>query len=91
MSREKLSWPCTIAAWLPTITACVASPLPLPARLAASTPSSIAAMPTSDCRLELAMLRAMWRCETCDSSCASTEASSSRVGVAAIRPRCTPI
>ena len=36
------------------------------------------------------MLRAMWRCETCDISCASTEASSSRVDVIAIRPRCTP-
>ena len=36
------------------------------------------------------MLRAMWRCETCDISCASTEASSSRVAVIAIRPRWTP-
>ena len=32
----------------------------------------------------------MWRCVTCDISCASTEASSSRVVVIAIRPRCTP-
>jgi hypothetical protein len=37
-----------------------------------------------------ATLRAMWRCVTCDSSCASTDASSSRVAVMAIRPRCTP-
>ena len=71
MSREKLSWPWTAAAWLPTMTACAASALW--ARLAASTPSTIAAMPTSDCRLELAMLRAMWRCVTCDISCASTD------------------
>ena len=70
------------------MTACVASPLPL--RLAASTPSSSAARPTNDCRLELAMLRAMWRCVTCDISWASTAASSSRLAVIAIRPRCTP-
>ena len=88
MSREKLSWPWTIAAWLPTRTACVASALWL--RLAASTPSTIAAMPTSDCRLELAMPRAMWRCVTCDISCASTAASSSRLLVIAISPRLTP-
>ena len=88
MSREKLSWPCAIAACPPTMAACAASPLL--ARLAASMPSSMAARPTSDWRLALATLRAMWRCVTWDSSCASTEASSSRVPVIAISPRCTP-
>ena len=88
MSREKLSWPCTAAAWPPVITALAASVLLL--REAASTPTIIAAMPISDWRLLLTMLRAMCRCVTCDSSWASTEASSSRVAVIAISPRCTP-
>ena len=78
MSREKLSWP-----WIDRRLAAgdhrVAPRRRCRARLAASTPRIIAARPISDCRLLLAMLRAMWRCVTCDSSCASTEASSSRV------------
>ena len=36
------------------------------------------------------MARAMWRCVTCVSSWASTDANSSRLDVIAIRPRCTP-
>ncbi len=85
MSREKLSWPWIIAACPPMTAACAASELP--PRLAASTPTIIAAMPTSDWRDEFTMLRAMWRWETCESSCASTEASSSRDAVMAMRPR----
>ena len=37
------------------------------------------------------IMRAMWRCVTCESSCASTDASSSGVRVTASRPRCTPM
>ncbi len=88
MSREKLSWPWIEAAWPPVTTA--ATPSVLLARLAAITPMIIAARPISDWRLLLVMPRAMWRCVTCDSSCASTAASSSREPVSAIRPRCTP-
>jgi hypothetical protein len=59
-------------------------------RLAASAPRIIAAMPISPWRWLLTMLRAMCRCVTCDISCASTDASSSRFEVTAIMPRCTP-
>ena len=90
MSREKFSWPCAASAWLPTMAALAASALLLPARLAASTPTTSAARLSSVWCLLLAMLRAIWRCVMCDSSCASTEASSSREAVMAIRPRCTP-
>ncbi len=90
MSREKLSWPCAASAWLPTIAAFAVSAPLLPALLATTRPASIAARLSSDWRLALPMLRAMWRCVMCDISCASTEASSSRVAVSAIRPRFTP-
>ena len=88
MSREKLSWFCIAMAWLPMITACPASPLPL--LVAAIMPSTSAASISGMSRLCLAMRRAMWRCVTCDSSCPSTVASSSRLSVTAISPRCTP-
>ena len=88
MSREKLSWPWIAAAWVPATTALIASGLLL--RAAASMPRTSAARPTSERFESPAMLRAMWRCVTCDISCASTEASSSRVAVIAIRPRWTP-
>ena len=76
------------AAWPPVIAALATSALRV--RLAARTPTMVAAMPISDARLLLAMLRAMCRWVTCESSCASTEASSSRVDVMAMSPRCTP-
>ena len=76
------------AAWPPVMAALAASTLLL--RAAASTPSSSAATLTSDEVRVPAMLRAMCRCVTCASSCASTEAIWSRVLVMAIRPRCTP-
>ena len=85
MSREKLSWAWTIAAWPPTIAACAASALE--ARLATSRPNSIAAMPSVLLRELAVMLRAMWRRVMCDNSCASTEASSSGVAVSAISPK----
>ena len=91
MSREKLSCPCAASAWLPTTVALTASALLLPARLAASRPTTNAARLSKLWCLLLAMLRAMWRCVMCDSSCASTDASSSRVAVMAINPRCTPM
>ena len=87
-SREKLSWPWIVAAWEPVTTAAIASGLWL--LDAASMPRTSAASPTSERFESPEMLRAMWRCETCDISCASTEASSSRVVVIAIRPRWTP-
>ena len=88
MSREKLSWPWIVAAWVPVTTALIASGLLL--REAASRPMISAARLTSERRELPVMLRAMCRCDTCDSSCPSTDASSSRVTVIAIRPRCTP-
>ncbi len=92
MSREKLSWLWIAAAWPPAITALAAfAPSGPRLRLAASTPRIVVTMPRIEaCRLG-AMLRAMWRCVMCDSSCASTEASSSREAVIAINPRCTPM
>ena len=88
MSREKLSWPWIMPAWLPAMAALAA--LALLERLAAMMPISSAARPMIDWRLLLAMPRAMWRCVMWLSSCASTEASSSREAVMAIRPRWTP-
>ena len=89
MSREKFNWPWIAAAWPPAIIALAASMWVL--RVAASTPRIIAAAPISDWRFSIAIARAMWRCVTCDISCASTDASSSRVDVIAISPRCTPM
>ncbi len=57
MSREKLSWPWMAAAWPPMMAALAMSPLL--ARLAAMTPSTIAASATSDACFCGAMLRAM--------------------------------
>jgi hypothetical protein len=88
MSREKFSWPWIDAACEPAIAAL--APSTLPARLAASTPRISEAMPIIVCFLLLAKLRAMWRCVMCDISCASTEPSSSREAVIAIRPRWMP-
>ena len=88
MSREKLSWPCTAAAWPPRIAACAASGL-LPLE-AASTPRIKPASASRLWRWLVVTLRAMWRCVTCVSSCASTEASSSAEAVRLISPRCTP-
>ena len=88
MSREKFSMPWIAAACPPVINALAASGRLL--RPAAMAPTIIAAMPISDCRDSLTMPRAMCRWVTCDSSCASTEASSSRLPVTAINPRCTP-
>ena len=90
MSREKLSCPCAARAWLPTTATCAVSTLLLPDLLATTRPASMAARLSSDWRLALPMLRAMWRWVMCDISCASTEASSSRVAVIAIMPRFTP-
>ena len=87
-SREKLSCPWTVAACVPATTALIASGLWL--REAASRPSTIAARPTSERFESPVMLRAMWRCVTCDISWPSTEASSSGVVVSAISPRWTP-
>ena len=77
MSREKFSWPCTAAAWRRP---------PPPARRRRcrrgwppARPGSAPARLSSVVRWLLTMPRAMWRCVTCVSSCASTEASSSRV------------
>jgi hypothetical protein len=58
--------------------------------MAAMILGALAASPTSERLASPVMLRAMWRCVMCDISCASTEASSSRVVVIAISPRCTP-
>ena len=88
MSREKLSWPCTAAAWLPMIAACAASELL--AREAAISPTIMPASASRLWRLLDVTLRAMWRCVRCVSSCASTEASSSALPVSAISARCTP-
>ena len=87
-SREKLRAPWIVAAWVPATTAFIASGLLL--REAASRPRISAAMPTSVRFESPVMPRAMWRCVTCDISCASTDASSSREVVMAISPRCTP-
>ena len=87
-SREKLRPPWIDPACEPATTALIASGLL--AREAASRPRTSAAMLTSERRVSPAMPRAMWRWVTCDISCASTEASSSRLVVMAIRPRCTP-
>ena len=85
MSREKFNCPWAIAACPLAIAAPAASALP--ARAASSTPSSRPARLTMPTRLELPMLRAMWRCVTCVSSWAMTDASSSGCVVIAIRPR----
>ncbi len=87
MSREKASEAACAAAWLPTMAAFAMSGLP---RVAASRPSSRPAVASRLLRASPAMRRAMWRWVTWDSSCPSTEASSSREEVIAIRPRCTP-
>ena len=86
MSREKLSWPCTAAAWPPRMAACAASGL----LRAASTPRISPANASRPWRWLVVTLRAMWRCVTCDSSCASTDASSSADEVRLIIARCTP-
>ncbi len=88
MSREKLSWPCAIMAWLPTTTAWAVSMLR--EWLAASKPRMVAAIVAMPWWLALVMLRAMWRCVTCVISWASTEASSSGVAVMPTSPRYTP-
>ncbi len=86
MSREKFSWFCTASAWPPTISAWAASGL----LLAARAPRISAPIISGVCRPCCAISREMWRCVTWLSSCANTEASSSRVAVTPIRPRCTP-
>ena len=88
MSREKFScaW---MAAPCPPMMAALARSTLL-ARLAAMMPSSSEATASSEACCCGAMLRAMWRCVTCESSCAMTLANWSRVVVMAIRPRCAP-
>ena len=76
------------AAWPPCMIALAPSLRLL--RLAASTPRTSAASPASEARRPTPTLRAMCRWVTCDSSWASTEASSSRETVIAISPRWTP-
>ena len=87
MSREKLSWFCTASACPPTISACPAFGL----LLAARAPSTMAPIISGVVRCCCAIRRAMWRCVTWLSSCAMTEASSSRLATTPIRPRCTPM
>ncbi len=86
MSREKLSWFCRASACPPTTSACVAPGF----LLAASAPSTIAPSSSGVWRLCCVSKREMCRCVTWLSSCAITEASSSRVPTTPIKPRCSP-
>jgi hypothetical protein len=86
MSREKFSCCCSASAWLPAITAAPACGF----LLAAMAPRIMAATISGRCCFSCSIRREMWRCVTWLSSCASTEASSSRLAVTLTRPRCRP-
>jgi len=88
MSREKLSWFCANIAWLPMIMAWPASALRL--LPAAIIPRIRPAIISGICRPCRVMIREMWRCVTCESSCPSTVASSSRLPTTATSPRLSP-
>ncbi len=86
MSREKFSWLCIAPAWLPAIMAFAACGL----LEAASAPRIMAPISSGVDRFSWLNIRAMCRCVTWLSSCASTDASSSPDVVTLTSPRFSP-
>ena len=90
-SRVKLSFCWMLSAWALAIAAETPSPLLLPPACDASTANARPASESSQSFFWLSIMRAMWRCVTCDISCESTLASSDSLWASRINPVLMPM